>query len=165
MANQATLVIMKPDATKRGLIGAAFSKLETLQLEIIGAKVLPVSQELAEAHYTHIREKPFFRDTVDHLRGKLHGVNFVLAFVFWGEDAIERVRELTGATNPEKADPLSIRGAFGRNTATGLMENVMHASSDPVEADREIRLWFQPHELLREALPPAPASTRTRPVR
>ena len=150
MAQQATLVVFKPDAIKRGLVGAAFSKLEPLQLEIVGAKVTTVSQALAEAHYQHIREKPFFRETVDHLRGTPHGVPAVLALVLWGPDAIERVRQVMGATNPEQADPMSIRGAYGRNLSTGLMENVLHASSDPMEAAREIRLWFQPHELLRD---------------
>jgi nucleoside-diphosphate kinase len=155
MPQQATLVIVKPDAICRGLMGAALSRLEPLRLEIIGAKVVRVSQELAEAHYQHIRGKPFFRDTVEHLRGTLHGVPTVLALVFWGPDAVERVRQVTGATNPEKAEPMTIRGALGRNTARGLMENVIHASSDPAEAEREIRLWFKPEELL--PVPDAPA--------
>jgi len=150
MADQATLVIIKPDALKRGLMGAILSKLEPLQLELIGARVLRVSQELAEAHYQHIRDKPFFDETVTHLLGKLHGVDHVVAFVFWGPDAIERVRQVTGATNPEKAEPQSIRGAFGRLTSSGLMENVIHASSDLADAVREIRLWFKPSELLRD---------------
>ena len=149
MADQATLVIIKPDAIQKGLIGAVISRLEPLKLEIIGMKILPVSQELAEEHYKHIKEKPFFRETVDHLRGVLHGVTRVLAFVFYGPDAIERVRRVTGATNPEKADPQTIRGAFGRNLASGLMENVIHASSNPADAQREIALWFKPEELLR----------------
>ena len=149
MADQATLVIIKPDAIKRGLMGAALTRLEPLNLQIIGVKVMPVSQALAEEHYQHIRQKPFFKETVDHLRGTIHGVSHVVAFVFWGPDAIERVRQVTGATNPEKAGPQTIRGALGRNLSTGLMENVIHASSDPAEADREIRLWFAPAELLR----------------
>jgi nucleoside-diphosphate kinase len=157
MADQATLVIVKPDALRRGIMGAALSKLEPLQLEIIGAKVTPVSQELAEEHYKHIRQKPFFRDTVEHLRGTHHQIPYVVAFVLWGPDAIERVRQVTGATNPEKADPQSIRGALGRNVASGVMENVIHASSDPVEAEREIRLWFKPEELLRPLFQPARA--------
>ena len=158
MAPQATLVIIKPDAIKRGLVGATLSKLEPLQLEIIGAKVTPVSRELAEIHYMHIKQKPFFEETVEHLRGTLHGVPFVLAFVFWGSDAVERVRQMTGATNPEKAEPTTIRGAFGRNIASGLMENVLHASSDPADAEREIRLWFRPEELLRDPFPSAKAA-------
>lgn len=149
MADQATLVIIKPDAIQKGLVGEAFSRLEPLKLEIIGAKVMPVSQALAETHYQHIKDRPFFRETVDHLRGVLHGVNYVLAFVLWGPDAIERVRQVTGATNPEKADPRTIRGALGRNLSTGLMENVIHASSAAAEAQREIALWFKPGELLR----------------
>ena len=162
MADQATLLILKPDAIQKELVGAVFSKLEPLRLEIIGAKVLPVSQELAEEHYKHIRDKPFFRDTVEHLRGLRHNVPYVLAFVLWGPDAIERVRRVTGATNPEKADPQSIRGAFGRNTADGLMENVLHSSSDAKDAEREIALWFEPEELLRAVLRAVPAPARAR---
>ena len=150
MMNEATLIIIKPDAIRRGLVGAAFSRLETLRLEVIGAKVVEVDQALAEAHYRHIRGKPFFRDTVRHLRGELHGVRAVLAFVLWGPDAVERVRQVTGATNPETADPMTIRGALGRMTTAGIMENVIHASSDPAGAEQEIALWFKPHELLRD---------------
>ncbi len=154
MANQATLVIVKPDAIKHGLTGAVLTRLDALQLEIIGMKVVQVSRALAEEHYKHIRSKPFFEETVAHLQGKLHGVDAVLAFVYWGEDAVERVRQVMGATHPEKANPTSIRGAFGRMTSTGLMENVIHASSDRGEAAREIGLWFKPGELLRPlALP------------
>ena len=153
MGGQATLVIIKPDAIRRGLTGAVLSRLDVLRLEIIGAKVVQVSKELAEEHYVHIREKPFFSETVEHLRGKLHQTSAVLAFVFWGPDAIERVRQVTGATHPEKAEPTSIRGSLGRMTTSGLMENVLHASSDPTEAEREIRLWFRPEELLREVYP------------
>jgi nucleoside-diphosphate kinase len=160
MADQATLVVIKPDAIQKGLVGAAISRIEPLKLQVIGVKVMPVSKELAEEHYKHIKEKPFFRETVDHLRGLLHGVTHVLAFVFYGPDAIERVRQVTGATNPEKADPQTIRGAFGRNLSTGLMENVIHASSDPTEAHREIGLWFKPDELLRPVLGQAAGTRR-----
>lgn len=163
MERQATLVIIKPDAIRHGVMGEAISRLEELRLEMIGAKMVEVSQELAEEHYRHIREKPFFRETVDHLRGKLHDVPFVLAFVLWGSNAIERVREVTGATNPEKAEPTTIRGALGRMTTGGLMENVLHASSDPADAGREIRLWFTPEELLRDvgAWAPAPRTAKS----
>jgi len=148
MAKQSTLIIIKPDAIRRGLVGAAISKLEPLGLEILGAKAVRVSRELAEAHYQHIRAKPFFQETVDHLQGLLNDTHYVVVFVLWGENAVARVRDVTGATNPEQADPMSIRGSLGRNLATGLMENVLHASSDPAEAKREIRLWFKPDELL-----------------
>jgi len=149
MAEEATLVIIKPDAIQRGLTGAVLSRLEVLRLDVIGAKAVRVSQELAESHYHHLREKPFFREIVDYLQGRLHGTNYVLAFVFWGENAIECVRQVTGATHPEKAEPTSIRGSLGRMMTSGLMENVVHASSDRSEAEREIALWFKPEELLR----------------
>ena len=152
MADEATLVVIKPDAIKRGLVGAVLSKLEGLKLEIIGVKVTRVSRSLAEAHYQHIRDKPFFNETVEYLEGKLHHVSSVLALVFWGDHAIERVCQLTGATHPEKAEPTSIRGAFGRMATNGLMENMIHASSDHAGAEREIRLWFEPQELLRDVL-------------
>lgn len=150
---QATLVLIKPDAIRRGLTGAVLSRLDALQLEIIGAKTVRVSRQLAEAHYQHLRDKPFFSELLDHLQGKLHDTAYVLAFVYWGPDAIARVRQVTGATHPEQADPLSIRGSMGRITASGLMENLLHASADPREAQREIRLWFRPQELLRDCLP------------
>lgn len=151
---EATLVIIKPDAIQRGLIGSVLSKLEALRLELVGAKVMRVSEPLAEKHYEHIRDKPFFRETVDYLQGKLHGAPAVLALVFWGEDAVARVRELMGATHPEKAQPWTIRGAFGRMSTQGLMENVLHASSSLEDAAREIPMWFAAEELIRpEAMP------------
>ena len=153
MADQATLVLIKPDAIKRGLTGVVLSRLDELRLEVIGAKVVRVSRALAEEHYRNIREKPFFEETVEYLRGKRHGVASVLAFVFWGHEAVERVRQLAGATHPEQADPASIRGALGRMTTTGLMENVLHASSDESEAKREIALGFRPEELVMQPFP------------
>ena len=134
MADQATLVLIKPDAIKRGLTGTVLSRLDVLRLDVIGAKVVRVDRALAEEHYQNIRSKPFFEETVEYIQGKFHGTPYVLAFVFWGENAIERVRQAAGATHPEKADPASIRGSFGRMMTTGLMENVLHASSDPNEA-------------------------------
>lgn len=162
MAEEATFVIVKPDAIKRGLVGVVLSRLETLHLHIIGAKVVRVSRELAEEHYHHLREKPFFGELLDYLEGKIHDVPYVLALVFWGADAIRRVRELTGLTHPERAEPTSIRGSLGRITGSGVMENVVHASSDSQEAEREIQLWFKPTELLRDLNFPLPKEERDR---
>ena len=150
MAEQATLVIIKPDAIQKALTGSVIARLDQLRLEIIAAKMVCVTRKQAEEHYKHIKEKPFFKDTVEHLMGILHQVSAVLMLVYWGEEAVERIRKIAGATNPEKAQPWSIRGGMGRNLASGLMENVLHASSDPAEAEREIRLWFQASELLRQ---------------
>lgn len=150
MTNEATLVLIKPDAIRRGLLGAVLSRLEPLQLEMIGAKVVRVSRELAAEHYKPLRDKPFFNQLLDYLQGKLHQTPYVLAFVLRGPDAIERVRAVTGATHPEQAEPMTIRGSLGRMTESGVMENVVHASADLREAEREIRLWFKPQELFRD---------------
>lgn len=150
---EATLVIIKPDAIQKALTGVVMARLDHLRLELIGAKMARITRAQAEEHYKHIRTKPFFEETVKHLIGELHGVSGVLMLVYWGPEAIERVRTAAGATNPEKAEPASIRGGMGRNTASGLMENVLHASSDAAEAQREIRLWFAPGELLRQPFP------------
>ena len=154
MAREATLVVIKPDAIKRGLAGIIVSRLEELRLDVIGAKAIRVTRALAEEHYKALRDKPFFEELLQHIQGTLHDTSYVLAFVLYGDNAIARVRQLAGATHPEKADALSLRGALGRMTTSGVMENVVHASSDLSEAEREIRLWFQPHELLEDPWAP-----------
>ena len=73
--------------------------------------------------------------------------------VYYGEDAIEKVREICGATNPEEADPVSIRGAYGRITTKGVYENVIHASRNKEDAEREIKLWFEPDEIIVDIYP------------
>jgi nucleoside-diphosphate kinase len=80
--------------------------------------------------------------------GDLHKhQDMVFAMVFTGEDSVRKGREIAGATNPELADPHSIRGSMGRVTTKGVFENVIHVSSDPVEGEREIKLWFTPEEV------------------
>lgn len=148
MKEEATLVLIKPDAIRRRLTGAVLSRLDELGFEVIGAKTVRVSRALAEEHYKPLREKPFYDELIHYLCGELHGVEYVLALVYYGPGAIEAVRRLAGSTNPEQAEPASIRGALGRLTTSGLMENVLHASSDEQEAQREITLWFRPEELL-----------------
>ena len=148
MADEATLVIIKPDAIQKGLTGLVMDRLAQTPLRIVAAKALRVSRALAEEHYQHLTSKPFFQELIAHLIGELHKEDIVLAFIYMGPNAIAIVRDLTGATNPEKAGPKTLRGAFGRNTAQGWMENVMHASSDATEVEREIKLWFSPDEIL-----------------
>ena len=148
MAEEVTLVVIKPDVIQKGLTGLVLDRLAQTPLCIVAAKAMRVSRELAEQHYHHLKSKPFFQDLVQHLMGELHHADIVLAFIYMGPNAIAIVRELAGATNPERAAPKSLRGAFGRNTVQGWMENVIHASSDAAEAEREIKLWFSPEEIL-----------------
>ncbi|MDD4940991.1 MAG: nucleoside-diphosphate kinase, partial [Candidatus Omnitrophica bacterium] len=89
----------------------------------------------------------------EYLKGELHDRKKVMALVYWGRDAIKKCREMAGATNPEEADPTSIRGSYGRITTKGLYENVIHVSSNEDEAKREIRLWFSPDEIIVDLYP------------
>jgi len=153
MKNQATLVIIKPDGLKKSLTGDILSRLSKTHLKIIAAKVVKVSKELAEKHYAHLKDKPFYPELIKYITGQLHGENRVLALIYWGENAIKKVREVVGATNPEEAEPTTIRGAYGRILTSGLYENVIHASSSEEEAEKEIKLWFEPDEIVYELYP------------
>ncbi len=146
--NQAVLILIKPDGLKKSLTGNILTRLSETKLEIVGAKMVRVSRELASAHYCHLRDKPFFEELLRYLQGELHDRRKVMALVYWGKEAIRKCRELAGATNPEEAESTSIRGSYGRITTSGVYENVIHVSSDEKEAEREIKLWFSPEEII-----------------
>jgi nucleoside-diphosphate kinase len=146
--NQAVLVLIKPDGLKKSLTGNILTRLSETKLEIVAAKMVRVAKELAEEHYSHLKDKPFFPELINYLRGELHDRRKVMALVYWGKDAIKKCRELAGATNPEEAEPTSIRGSYGRITTSGVYENVIHVSSNEPEAEREIKLWFAPEEII-----------------
>jgi len=148
MKDEATLILIKPDGLKKSLTGNILTRLSETKLEIVASKIARVSKELAEEHYKHLKDKPFFTDLIKYLQGNLHDRRKVMALVYWGEDAIKKCRALAGATNPEEADPTSIRGSYGRITTAGVYENVIHVSSTPEEAEREIKLWFGPEEII-----------------
>ena len=152
---EVTFVIVKPDGLKKSLTGNILTKLAEARFMIVGAKVVRVSRALAEAHYQHLKEKPFFNDLIEYIQGKPYGPDFerVMALVYKGPNAIKKVREIAGATNPEEADSVSIRGSFGRITTKGVFENVIHASSDAKDAEREIKLWFKPEEIVTDIYP------------
>ena len=147
-----TLILIKPDGLKKSLTGNILSKLSELKFEIIGTKIVRVSESLARKHYKDLVDKPFFPDLLKYILGEFH-TRRVMALVYSGEGCIKSVRKLAGATNPEEADPVSIRGAYGRVTTYGVFENVIHCSSCPEDAKREIQLWFEPDELVDELYP------------
>ncbi|MFA5156487.1 MAG: nucleoside-diphosphate kinase [Candidatus Omnitrophota bacterium] len=145
---QSVLILIKPDGLKKSLTGNILTRLSETKLEIVAAKIVAVSEELACEHYRHLKDKPFFKELIKYLRGELHNRRKVMALVYWGPEAITKCRGLAGATNPEEADPTSIRGSYGRITTQGVYENVIHVSSDPKDAEREIKLWFHPEEII-----------------
>jgi len=151
--NQAVLILIKPDGLKKSLTGNILTRLSETKLEIVAAKMVRVSQDLAQEHYRHLKDKPFFQEITKYLQGELHDRKKVMALVYWGKEAIKKCRDLAGATNPEEAEPTSIRGSYGRITTSGVYENVIHVSSNEPEAEREIKLWFAPSEIIVDLYP------------
>lgn len=164
MANQQCLVLIKPDGLVKSLTGDIILKLSEANLKIVGAKMVKVSRELAEKHYGDLKERKIrqygpeegtkiFEETIKYIQGHYH-TDRVMALVYEGENAIEKIRLLAGKTNPEEAEPITIRGKYGRiNSKTGVFENVIHASEKEGDAEREIKLWFQPHEMVSKIYP------------
>ena len=158
MAIQQCLVIIKPDCLVKSLTGNIITALSETKFKIIGAKVVSVTKELAEKHYSELKQRlvekkgkeegeKIFEEILKYIQGQYH-TNRVLTMVYEGENAIETIRRLAGSTNPEDADPISIRGKYGRvNSKTQVMENVMHVSDSEENAKKEIQLWFEPEEL------------------
>jgi nucleoside-diphosphate kinase len=151
MAIEQTLILIKPDGAVRRLTGLTIDRLDATGLEMVAAKMVSVSEPLARDHYKSLSDKPFFEDLIKYIRGGYHGIkdSRILALVYRGENAIKAVRAVAGATNPEAAAAGTIRGSFGRmNSVSKQFENVIHASSDPADAAREVALWFKKEEIL-----------------
>ena len=151
---ESILVIVKPDGMVKGLAGYVLTRFEATGLRMVAARMAKVTRELAVAHYYHLREKPFYEELIRFIMGEFDdNQDNVLAFAFIGENAVKKARAIAGATNPEEADPTSIRGSYGRITTKGVYENVIHVSSNASEAEREIKLWFQPGEIIVDLYP------------
>ena len=134
-----TLVLVKPDALERKLAGEIVARFERRGLEIVGAKLVRVSRELAERHYAEHTAKPFFSELVEFITSAP-----TLALVLEGESAIGVVRTTMGATNPVDSAPGTVRGDF----ALAMPNNLVHGSDSPESAEREIGLWFSADELV-----------------
>ena len=150
--SEQTLVLIKPDGLKKSLTGNILTRLSETKLDIVAAKITRVSKELAERHYYQMKDKPFYPELIEYIMGAFHKKK-VMAMVYWGEGAIEKVRTMAGATNPEEADPVSIRGSYGRITTKGVYENAIHTSKNAEDAEREIKLWFEPDEIIEDLYP------------
>jgi nucleoside-diphosphate kinase len=133
MAAERTLVLIKPDAVRRGLAGEILRRFELRRLEIREARLLTVDRELAREHYAEHAEKPFFGELVEFITS-----GPTLALVWEGEGAIATVRTTIGATNPADAGPGTIRG----DLALSMPDNLVHGSDSAESAAREISLWF-----------------------
>jgi nucleoside-diphosphate kinase len=160
-----TLVLIKPDALKNSLTGYVLSQLSQFHtgLRFAGAKIVCVNRILAEEHYAEHRGKIFFPPLIDYLMGLLHYADEpwkrrVIAFVYHGQEAIKKLRDIAGPTNPHIAREerpgciralgtvVPIKDAAG-NEIGERMDNLIHASATEDEAEREIKLWFKPNDI------------------
>lgn len=131
--SQTTLVLVKPDGVKRGLVGEVIRRLERKKLKLIDLRMLTLDRDLAAKHYEEHAGKPFYPELVDFIAS-----GPVVAMAVHGEEAIWVVRQLMGATDPKKAAPGTVRGDFGLE----LSENIVHGSDSPEAARRELALFF-----------------------
>jgi len=139
MAEEQTLILIKPDATERLLAGEILGRIERRGFRIVGGKLLRVSDDLGRQHYAEHEAKPFFGELVEFITSAP-----TWALVIEGEGAIATMRKTIGATNPAEADPGTIRG----DLATAMPNNLIHGSDSSESAEREIALWFADDELV-----------------
>ena len=133
-----TLVILKPCTIQRGLIGEIISRFERKGLQLAGMKMIWLTDNILSEHYAHLKEKPFFQRIKDAM-----SVCPVIVCCWEGVDAIQVVRQLTGATNGRNSQPGTIRGDFSMS----VQENIVHASDSPETAAIELKRFFNDDEL------------------
>ena len=136
---ETTLVLLKPDAVQRGLVGEVTARLERTGLKIVGMKLMQVSPKLAQRHYGEHVGKPFFDPLVSFITS-----GPIVAMAFGGPNAVAVVRKTMGATNPAESPAGTVRGDFGID----IGRNLVHGSDSAESAERELALFFEDGELL-----------------
>ena len=133
MLQQSTFIMVKPDGVRRGLIGEIISRFERKGLTLDKIRVLTIDEDLARRHYAEHVEKPFFPELLAFITS-----GPVVAMQWSGENAVAVARKIMGATNPQEAEPGTIRGDYG----LVVTENLVHGSDSPESAARELALFF-----------------------
>jgi nucleoside-diphosphate kinase len=131
--SERTLILVKPDGVRRGLVGEVIFRIERKGLTIRELQMRTLDEQTAHEHYAEHTDKPFFGELVDFITG-----GPLVAMAVEGPDAVKAMRALMGATNPIEAAPGSIRGDY----ATVITENIVHGSDSPASAERELKLFF-----------------------
>lgn len=135
-----SLILVKPDAVAQGYTGAILNRIESQGLRLVALKMLHMDKALAERHYAAHREKAFFPGLLAYITSAP-----VVAAVFEGENAVIRIRQIMGATDPAKAEAGTIRKDFGKN----IESNAIHGSDSVATAEKEIALFFNKKEIMR----------------
>ncbi len=138
MTMERTFVMIKPDAVQRGLVGEIIKRFEQKGLKIVGLKMIQMDRDLAEQLYDIHKGKPFFEPLIQYITSAP-----VVTLVLEGENAVNIVRKIIGATNAAEANPGTIRGDF----ALTIGRNVVHASDAPERAQYELSLFFSEKDL------------------
>ena len=133
-----TLIILKPDAVQRGLVGEISKRLEQKGLKLIGLKMMSLDSAVLRAHYAHIVDKPFYKGIEEFMQSAP-----VVVMAWQGFECVESVRVLVGATNPRVADAGTIRG----DLSIGQGRNLIHASDSKANGEEEISRFFSPEEI------------------
>ena len=139
MPSERTLILIKPDAVQRALLGPIVTRLERTGYKIIGVKMLHVDEGLAAKLYAEHREKPFYDGLVKYITSSP-----VVAMVLSGPEVVAKIRQLMGATNPLEAAPGTIRGDFGEDVG----RNLVHGSASVEDAEREVPIFFDEAETM-----------------
>jgi nucleoside-diphosphate kinase len=145
---QRTLVLIKPDAVQRSISGEVITRFEKAGLKIVGMRMVWADRDFAKEHYAEHVEKAFYKGLEDMIV-----MGPVIAMVLEGVESIELVRKMCGATEPKSAQPGTIRGdyaqvSYGHADKKGIgIKNVVHASANKTDADKEVALWFTPETL------------------
>ncbi|GAC1360839.1 MAG: nucleoside-diphosphate kinase [Herpetosiphon sp.] len=137
-----SLVILKPDALQRALVGTLLGRLEARGLKIIGLKLMKIDEGLARKHYAELKEKKFFPKLIEYITS-----GPVVAVAIEGDDVIKTIRHTVGKTDPIEAAPGTIRGDY----AVSVGRNLIHASDKPETGAREVDNFFSSAELLSNA--------------
>ena len=143
MATETTLILFKPDAVQKNLVGAVLARYQAEGFTIRGIKMMSLSDELLAEHYSHIAEMPFFPS----VRGFMQETP-VVALALSGDNVITRVRDLLGPTDSKEAAAGTIRGDFGEKAVDSKMRNICHASDSTEAAEAELRRFFNEGEIV-----------------
>jgi nucleoside-diphosphate kinase len=137
MSSEQTLILVKPDGVKRGLVGEVIARVERKGYKIKNLRMLTADRNLLAKHYAEHEGKPFYEPLMEFMAS-----GPIVAMVAEGERVIEGFRKLAGATDPTIAEPGTIRGDLARDQGTKVVQNIVHGSDSPETANREIKIFF-----------------------
>ena len=137
MSSEQTLILVKPDGVKRGLVGEVIVRVERKGYKITNLRMLTADRNILAKHYAEHEGKPFYEPLMEFMAS-----GPIVAMVAEGERVIEGFRKLAGATDPTVAEPGTIRGDLARDQGTKVAQNIVHGSDSPESASREIKIFF-----------------------